>query len=201
MKQGLLDRYERDAQGRVLIDVAAARIEDLYSNFDRSAPYIRRDLEAELAAYLIDCARELGAVPLVIRFTFDSPPDAAGFARIRRSLNTYFHYLADSEVRHILQLLRRASLLFAIGLCILALAVWLNLELGEPRSIIADVFAEGLTIAAWVSLWEALATLMIEWFPLRRNVLLYRRLAGAELGFRRTADLIPAPHPAAPAPE
>jgi hypothetical protein len=57
--------------------------------------------------------------------------------------------------------------------------------------VTANVFAEGLTVAAWVSLWEALAVLLIEWFPHRKNIVLYRRLANAELVFRSTADIVP----------
>ena len=51
-----LERYERTSDGKLIIDVSAARVEDLYSNFDRSAPYVRRDLDEDLADYLIACA-------------------------------------------------------------------------------------------------------------------------------------------------
>lgn len=44
-------RYEQDSRGRVLIDVAADGIEDLYRNFDHHASYIRRDLDPELVEY------------------------------------------------------------------------------------------------------------------------------------------------------
>ncbi|GAA0786426.1 hypothetical protein [Marinobacterium sediminicola] len=188
MRQEVLDRYDRDSAGTLVIDVSAARIEELYNDFDKSAPYIRRDLDENLAEYLSDSARELCPAPFIIRFTFDYPPNEAGVRRIESSLNTYFLYLADIELHNILQLFRRSFILFSIGLCILVTSVWLNLHLENERSIIADVFAEGLTIAAWVSIWEALAIVMIEWFPHRRNRQLYRRLAQASLAFRSAAD-------------
>jgi hypothetical protein len=47
----------------------ARRVEDLYNDFDKSAPYIRRDLDQDLADYLIGCARELGRVTFKILFT------------------------------------------------------------------------------------------------------------------------------------
>ncbi|GAA0682884.1 hypothetical protein GCM10009104_04840 [Marinobacterium maritimum] len=188
MRPGILDRYEQDSAGNIIIDVAAARIEVLYNDFDKSAPYIRRDLDENLADYLIECARELGQASFLIRFTFDYPPNEPGCTRIQHSLNTYFAYLADSELHNILQLFRRSLILFVTGLCILVTSVWLNLHLEAEPSIIADVFAEGLTIAAWVSLWESLAIVMVEWFPHRKNVVLYRRLSDSRLLFRSTAD-------------
>ena len=39
------------------------------------------------------------------------------------------------------------------------------------------MIVEGLTVAAWVSLWEALATFLIKWMPIRKRLLLYERIA------------------------
>lgn len=183
-----MSRYERDAEGNIVLDVTATRVEDLYNNFDKSAPYVRRDLDQDLADYLIGCARELGHVPFSIRFTLAHPPDEPRLSRVQRSLNTYFMYLAETEIQKILQMFRRSAILFAIGLGILFTSVWVNRLLGAERSVTANVFAEGLTVAAWVSLWEALAIFLIEWFPHRKNVVLFRRLAHAKLVFRSTAE-------------
>jgi len=188
LKRDILDRYERDAEGSIVLDVTATRVEDLYNNFDKSAPYIRRDLDQDFADYLIGCARELGRIPFSIRITLANPPDKPRLSRVRGSLNTYFMYLAETEVQMILQMFRRSAILFTIGLGILFTSVWVNRLLGVERSVTANVFAQGLTVAAWVSLWEALAIFLIEWFPHRRKVTLYRRLAHAKLVFRSTAE-------------
>jgi hypothetical protein len=187
LARDMLSRYEKDGQGHIILDVTARRVEDLYNDFDKSAPYIRRDLDQDLADYLIECARELGRVPFTIRFTLDNPPDEPRSSRVRRSLNTYFLYLAETEVREILQMFRRSVILFAIGLGILFASLSLNNLLGPERSVTGNVFAEGLTIAAWVSLWEALAIFLIGWFPHRKNVVLYRRMAHAPVAFRSKA--------------
>jgi hypothetical protein len=179
----VLSCYDRDGQGNFILDVAASRIEDLYNDFDKSAPYIRRDLDQDLADYLIECARELGRVPFTIRFTLDNPPDESRLSRVRRSLNSYFLYLAETEIQKILRMFRRSAILFAIGLGILFASLSLNRLLGPERSVTANIFAEGLTIAAWVSLWEALAIFLIDWFPHHKNVVLYRRMAHIPLFF------------------
>lgn len=188
MRRVVLNRYERDGEGNIVIDVAATRVNELYNDFDKSAPYIRRDLDPDLADYLTGCARELGRAPFLVRFTLVHPPDEEKISRIRRSLNTYFLYLVESEIRMILKMFRRSAILFAIGLGILFASVSLNRLLGPDRSVTANVFAEGLTVAAWVSLWEALAIFLIEWFPHRKNVQIYRRLANARIVFRKTDD-------------
>ena len=188
MKRDILSRYEHDDAGNSIIDVAAARVENLYNDFDRNAPYIRRDLDGDLAEYLTGCARELGQAPFVIRFTLAAAADKRDLSRIRRSLKSYFLYRAEIEARRIYVMVRRSAIFLAIGVAILLAISWLDRQLGPDRSIVANVFGEGLTIVAWISLWEALATFLVEWFPQRRNVLLYRRLAHADLAFRAVPE-------------
>ena len=181
VKQSVLNRYERDASGNVIIDVTANRIEELYNNFDKNSPYIRRELDQDFADYLISCARELGSTPFIIKLTLGHLPDEPGASRIQASLKNYYSYLAKTAQEKIYTMFRRAMIFLFIGLTILFASVWLNESLGVERSVTANVFAEGLTIAAWVSLWEAMAVILIEWFPHRKNALMYRRLAEAEL--------------------
>jgi len=184
MKKDVINRYERDPQGHILIDVAAGKVEALYNDFDRSAPFIRRDLDQDLVDYLIDCAEEIGKEKFTLCFSLAEQPDESRRARIRHSLRSYFLSLAEVERRKVRKMLRRSLVLFLIGVGILFLSVWLNQSLGEDRSVVSNVFAEGLTVAAWVSLWEALAIFAIEWFPFRENIRLFRTLATTETVFR-----------------
>jgi hypothetical protein len=190
MKRDVLGRYERDPKGVILIDVAADKVEDLYSDFDRNAPYIRRDLDQDLVDYLIDCARELGREPFTISFTLAHPSDDFKLSRIRGSVHNFFLYLVEVERQKIRQMVGRSFVLFCIGVAILFIAVWVNRWLGAERTVVANVFAEGLTVAAWVSLWEALAIFLIEWFPRLRNIKLYRRLAAVQPLFRAGAEVV-----------
>lgn len=189
MAHDVLDRYERAGSGRYMIDVAAANVEELYDDFDRSAPYVRRDLDQDLVDFLIDSARDLGRAPFCIRFTLDEPPDRDKLQRVERSVNRFFRYLAGVERTRVRDMIRRSLVLLAIGAAILSVAVWVNL-LVESRSVPGRVFAEGLTVAAWVSLWEALAVFLIEWFPRRRDIALFERLAGTELLFRAAPERV-----------
>jgi hypothetical protein len=51
------------------------------------------------------------------------------------------------------------------------------------NSIIGGVIAEGLTVAAWVSLWESLATFLIKWMPYRKKINLYQKISESKVTF------------------
>jgi len=88
-------------------------------------------------------------------------------------------------------MVRRSLVFFCIGVAILFISVWVNRWLGPDRTVVAHVFAEGLIVAAWVSLWESLATFLIEWFPQLRNIKLYHRLAAVQPVFRSGSEALP----------
>jgi hypothetical protein len=180
-KREFLNRYERTPEGKLIIDVAAPKVEDLYEFYDKTAPYVKRDLDPDLVDYLIACAKELRTKDFMIRFTLQSAPGDDSLARVKHSVANFFHYLAEVERDKTRSLVRRSLLLLGIGLGILSISVWVNTALGPERGVVANVFAEGLTVAAWVSLWEALATFLIDWGPHRRRVKLYGHLATASL--------------------
>lgn len=185
MKQTLLSRYEQTEDSRIIIDVAANQVEDLYNNYDKNAPYVRRDLDRDLVDYLIECAREIKNSAFVIRFTLTNFPDSGRQARVRRSVNAYFLYLEESERQQGLAMLRKVGILFFLGLAILFLSVSVHRSLGAEPTVLSNVIAEGLTIAAWVSLWESLATLLLEWIPQHHSLHIYQGLASSNLIFRQ----------------
>lgn len=177
----VLDRYSHDALGDIIIEVSADGVEDLYNCFDKNAPHIRRDLEREFVQYLIDCATELESETFRIDIVLARATDDEGLSRITHSMNVYFQYLAGKEKQTLSRMLRKSLVLMSLGLIVLFLSVWVNQWLGVERSVVANVFGQGLTIVAWVSLWEALATFLIEWFPRRKKIALYTRLSVAPL--------------------
>lgn len=94
-EKDILERYDRLDDGRVVIDVYASKVEELYEDFDKQAPFHRKDLDEELAAYLFDCVREIGRVDFIIRNTLDAVPSAELQERIRTSLKNSLSTSAD----------------------------------------------------------------------------------------------------------
>jgi len=56
---------------------SAATIEDLYDDFDREAPHIVKELEANLVEYITESARELGKQSFRIHFSLERTPGEA----------------------------------------------------------------------------------------------------------------------------
>lgn len=183
MRKSILERYTRNSEGEVVIEIAAGMVEDLYNHFDRYTPYVKKDLNQDFADYLTTAAEEIGKEPFVIQFHFNQPPEEELRSRVTRSVHNYFMYLKELELRELMRVIRRSLVLLLLGVVILSIALWFSQAIEAQSTVVKRVFAEGLTIAAWVSLWEALATFIINWTPYRRQFRLYERIAQAPIKF------------------
>jgi hypothetical protein len=183
IKKDILKRYEFTDTGDVIIDVSAARVQDLYDDFDKTAPYMRKDLEEQLVHYLLDCTREIGNTKFVIHFNLDEPIDMESNLRVKESVKTYFSYLKELETRNMRDMLRKSFFLLGIGAIILILSLWIRNITATSENVFFQVIGEGLTVAAWVSLWEALATFLLQWTPTRKEIILCDRLSKAQVSF------------------
>jgi hypothetical protein len=187
VKKRILDRYEKTADGVIIIDVASEKVEDLYEDFDRIAPYHKKDLDEGLVNYLNDCVREIGRAKFVIRFIFDQPPSEELMRRVCTSMRKFFMYQKELESGAMKKMLRTSLILFFTGIAILGVSLWLNhlfIATGA-RSFISTFFLEGLTIVAWVSMWEGLATLLLNLVPHLNRIRQYVSIADAHILFER----------------
>ncbi len=186
MKKDILERYDRLDDGRVVIDVYASKVEELYEDFDKQAPFHRKDLDEELAAYLLDCVREIGRVDFIIRITLDAVPSGELQERIRTSLRKFFIYQRGLESASMQQLLRKSLFFFLPGMVLLFFSLWFGGGMiPDVRQLVYErVLVEGVTIAAWVSIWESLSILMFNWWPARLRIRLNSRIADAEVQFQ-----------------
>lgn len=183
MKKTILERYPRMPDGRYVIDITAGKTNDLYNDFDKIAPYVRKELDQDLVDYITDSARELGNVDYLLHFRLVEPADMDMQARIITSINSYFEYLRTIEIAELGRAMRTSLLFLLLGVIILFLSVWVNSGITAGSSVTQKVFAEGLTVAAWVSMWEALATFLVNWTPISRKIFLYKRIANIPVQF------------------
>ena len=54
---------------------------------------------------------------------------------------------------------------------------------GDSESFIVKILSEGMLVAGWVSLWEALATLLIKWLPLTKKLKTFTRVFNCDVEF------------------
>lgn len=183
MKKQILERYGRTADNQLIIDITAGKVEDLYNNFDRYTTYAKKELQPDLVDYLIESANELGKEQFVIQFRLSHALDDSLMTRVTGSVASYFLYLKELELRSLAKKIRNSLLFFFLGIIILSLAVWFNQHIAGNITVVKKVFAEGLTVAAWVSLWEALATFLVNWAPHRNRIKLYENIARSKIIF------------------
>lgn len=183
MKKEIVERYARSENGEIIIDIYAEKVEELYNDFDKYAPYVKKELDEDLVDYIIDSVREIGDAPFLVRFRFASPLEPALESRLQSSVGNYFRYLKELESDELKQMVRRSFYLFAIGLAFLTVSFWVNTLYEEGMTVLQRVFAEGLIVAGWVSFWEAISTFLIDWMPHRNKIKMYERIAATPLQF------------------
>ena len=188
MRKKILERYTRTPDNKLIIDIATSRIEDLYNNFDKHSPYVKRELDQDLVEYLINTINEIGNEEFIIQFRINSLTDPNATSRVKASVQNYFLYLKELELRELTRMARTSVILFSIGIIILIVSVWVKQNLNMFGDMLNHVFAEGLTVAAWVSLWNALATFLISWAPHRRNINIYERISKSNIVFEIKAQ-------------
>ena len=157
MSNMILELYKQLADGRYVIGINAGKTSDLYNDFDKHMPYVRKELDQDLVEYISDSARDL--------------------------YKEDFIYLKTLEIMELSRIMRTSLLFLVIGMALLFLSILANEELTAETTVITKVFAGGLTVAAWVSLWEALATFIVNWTPFSRKIKLYDRIANAPVDF------------------
>ena len=183
MHKSILERYAHNNEGTLVIEIATSKVEDLYNHFERYTPYVKKDLDQDFADYITTAAQEIGKEPFAIHFRFTESPDDELRSRVRHSIKNYFMYLKELELRELMRMIRRSMVLMILGIIILSAALWFSQLIETNSTVVKRVFAEGLTIAAWVSLWEALATFLINWMPSRRQIRNFERIANAPISF------------------
>lgn len=183
MNTPILERYARTPDNKVIIDIDAGSVENLYNDFDKQAPYVKKELDQNLVEYLIDSVREIGSAAFIIQFRLGEDVHPGLTERVTKSVHNYFRYLTELELRELARMVRTSAILLCFGAIILIVSMWGAEKMGGEKTILAHVVSEGLTVAAWVALWNALATFIINWAPHRRQLSLYRRLAGAPIHF------------------
>ena len=126
---------------------------------------------------------EIGKADFVIRFRFSQPADGDVIARLTDSIRSYFNYKKQLQNGKLAKMMRTSFIFLVAGLVILGLSIALNEKIAGTDAVVLDVFAQGLTVAAWLSLREALANFLINWTPYIRMRNNYDRIIHAQLLF------------------
>ncbi len=184
MRKGALHGIYRREGDWNLIELKLSESAQLFNSLDPS-PFHERDLDDDVAEYLVDALRELHGhrhVKLVVHLS--AGHDARVHQEIREAIRNYFLYREQSARFDVRQELRlgRASLL--VGLLFLAACVAIARFAFEGEGVATQTLREGFLIIGWVAMWRPLEILLYEWWPPLRDAWLYRRISGLEVEIR-----------------
>ncbi len=167
---------------RIPVDVHS--VDQLFSAFDPS-PFHEFSLNSTAAQYIASQAwyaprSSTFVVDLSLRGRAAARKDAA---KVQEVLRQHFTRLAANEQMNFRKLIRTGLISLAIGLCVLAFCTALSRAV--DNSPLPDGWREGvrdgISVFGWVANWRPAQILFYDWWPLRRNRNLYRRLATAEV--------------------
>lgn len=184
MKQDIFSRYESHSSRRLAIDVSVGKIEELFEDFDSAASYVKKDLDQDFVDYLIESVQELGGYDFVIRINLPMHVQEKHRKRVRKSIRGYFRYLELLERRKLRKVLWKSFLLFSLGMFLLTLSIALKGNMAHLSGMTQELMTEGLTIAAWVSLWSSFASLIFELTTIVNDIRIFRRIASREVVFK-----------------
>jgi hypothetical protein len=174
-------RY-REEQGVRCVDVRVGTIEQLFDTRD-PAPFRERDLDPDLAEYLLDAGEDLSEEPSFrIVFWLDTPCRPG---EIEAAVHAHLEGLIARNKR-----LRRRGR--RIGQVTLALAIVLVVGLIALSQFVGSHVAgslgaglrEGLVISGWVVMWRPIETLIYDWIPARHERTIAGKLLAAKIEVR-----------------
>ena len=160
------------------LELSLRRIEQLFNSMD-PAPFAERDLDTHAERYLVDWARELprdSALSLSLHLS-EAPAHAEGW--IETSVHRYFVERERGKRGELRALLRQGRISLLIGLSFLGLCLYISqwMTHGGEAGIASGLLRESFTVAGWVAMWRPMQTYLYDWWPLRAEAQLYRRMS------------------------
>ena len=172
---------------RYVIEVDLRSLKQLYNSLDPS-PFHERDLDEKAERFIVGWAREAGRKE-PLHLTINLPEEvgrSADAQHIPDAIHNYFNYRALQARQDLHELLRvgRQSLLIGVVVLALCFGAIRYLSLWPDQSTFTRLVEESLLILGWVANWRPIEIFLYEWWPLRRNILLFKRLANMPVELR-----------------
>ena len=98
---------------------------------------------------------------------------------MRNSIKDDFEYLQYWEQKKMTVQIKNSFIFLIIAFVFVAI----SFNLTENEEFFIRLISEGSMVAGWVSLWEALATILIKWMPLRNKLKIFKNISTAKIEF------------------
>lgn len=188
----------RPGRAPVRLEISLRSVHQLFNSLDPS-PFYDRDLDTHAENYLVSWAQELPRdAPLSLSLQLAEPPPVLDTPQwIEAAVQHYFSERARLKRAELHGLLRQGRMSLVIGLVFLGVCLLLsqwsqNLALS---GVLASLLRESFLVAGWVAMWRPMQIYLYDWWPLRQQATLYRRMAKMPVTVR-VAPAAGAPPPA-----
>jgi len=159
------------------IELRLRELNQLFNSLDPS-PFLDKDIDQDAEDFIVGWAGELPTDrELELIVYVERPPEAGDPSEaVQEAVQRYFAHKASHARRELSQLMKRGRISLIIGVLFLAALLMLRrlFPAEEPTSF---VVRESLIIAGWVAMWRPLEIFLYDWWPIRAQVKLYRRLS------------------------
>lgn len=161
--------------------ISLRNVRQLFNSMDPS-PFNERDLDDKAERYLVNWVQETQHdEPLKLTLHLEEIP-AEGVERTREWIaESIHHYFAECErLVHLefRRLLRQGRASLGIGLTFLVTCLGAGEVIATTlQGVFPNLLRESLTIAGWVAMWRPLEIYLYEWWPVRRQARMYRRMS------------------------
>ncbi len=164
------------------IAIRVRAVAQLFNSLDPS-PFLEKDLDSDAEEFIVGWARELPR-NAALRIAIYLPPETAAMpetARLGEVFSRYFDYRARMIERDLRELFRIGRSALAIGILALVLCLTASQLVAPlaPNPTMVRIIEESFVIVGWVANWRPIEIYLYDWWPLRRRVQLYRRIAAA----------------------
>jgi hypothetical protein len=169
------------------IAIRVRTIGQLFNSFDPS-PFHEKDLDNDAEDYIVSWARELPSdqpLSIVVHVPPQEAesPEAAGLAE---AIANYFENRARRLEHELRELFRIGWRSLAIGTTVLLLCLTASQLVSRlmPNPTTARIVEESFILVGWVANWRPIEIYLYDWWPIRRRLRLYRRIANAPVTVR-----------------
>jgi hypothetical protein len=166
------------------VEIRLKTVGQLFNSLDPT-PFPGRDLDDNAEEFIVGWAREFGQ-HRPLRILVHLPADQCeteGAKGLADAVAQHFAYRTTVMRRELAELFRSGRLYLAVGssifvVCLIAAQI---IRGAFPGNAVAGAFEQGLIIIGWVANWKPFELLLYDWWPLRRRIHLFERLARADI--------------------
>lgn len=180
-----LYRYS-ETKNAYCLDIQLENYRDAYSNWDYS-PFINRDLDDNLMEYLLACSYEIPRKKtIIIRFhLLHQLRDASREQKSIDGMYNFFQYRIRKIKHDRLHLIRDTVSFLFIGTALLIIANITSVNIHDV--FWNNLLSEGLSIGAWVMIWEMFSIWFFKVNSLSNRIKHYQRLGKATIVYTYNA--------------